>query len=254
MEANYTRGMARVVRLGSLRIPLVLAVLMGLTIVTSIAAAMGLRNGLPLAEWGVFVPALVWKGQVWRLVTWIFYELEPIGLIFAVLMLYWFGRELLERWGTGRFLGVYFGITALAAGLTTLIARFLWPEMWTLPFLGLWPIAEALVIAWATLFPEREIALYLVLRVKGKYLVPITVGLTVLFALFYGFDRFIPHFLAEGMMLLYMGQLRRGVLKWRLKRLERQKRRYVDNVIRLDRRERDRDDEPPTGKPPRWLN
>jgi len=33
----------------------------------------------------VLVPALVLEGQVWRLFTWVFFEQDPIGLVFAIL-------------------------------------------------------------------------------------------------------------------------------------------------------------------------
>ena len=76
-----------------------------------------------------------------------------------------------------------------------------------------------------------------VLRANGKILIALTIGGTVLWAAFTGVPAMLPHFLAEGLMLIYMGQPRRWWLKLRLTRLQQQKKKYVNNVIRLDRDE-----------------
>jgi membrane associated rhomboid family serine protease len=235
-------------RFGRFYIPTPVAVLMALTIVASIGGALY----SPLVQKGMLLPPLVWEGEVWRLVTWTFYEMHPISLVFAVLMLYWFGKDLCDAWGNAKFLAVYFGFSIVVGALTCLIGKFVWHAVWTVPQLGNWPISEALVIAWATLFPDREISLYFVLRVRGRTLILITIGLTVLFALYDGFASFVPHFLAEGLMLLYIGQGRRWYLKWKMVRLQNQAKRYVDNVRRIDGKD---DEEGPPGKPPtKWMN
>jgi membrane associated rhomboid family serine protease len=239
------------IRLGQFELPLVVGVLVILTFVLSVTAAILGRTGVPLASYGLLVPPLVWQGQVWRLVTWQFFELEPIGLIFSCALLYWFGRDLCESWGARKFLAVYFGFVALIGALVCLIGRFLWSDVWAEVYFGTWPIAEALTIAWASLFPDRQILFFFAIRAQGKVLIALTIGATALWAAFAGFSRMVPHFLAELMMLVYVGQLRRLYLTWRLSRLQQQKKRYVANVIRLDREE-DRGDGPPDK--PRFLN
>jgi hypothetical protein len=49
-------------------------------------------------------------------VTWAFFEMNPLGLIFAALALFWFGSDLVRLWGPVRFLATYLGIAAAAAG------------------------------------------------------------------------------------------------------------------------------------------
>jgi membrane associated rhomboid family serine protease len=226
----------------------VIGALIAITLVTSLVGVIGERNGLPLVRLGILSPERVLHGEVWRLVTWVFFELHPYSLIFACLMLYWFGRDLAHKWRPVRFLAVYFGFAAGVALATCLIGRFLWEEAYLSAYAGSWPIQEALIIAWALAFPDRQINLYLVVPVGGRALIWITIGGTVLFAaLSDGFASFLPHFIAEGVMLGYMGQLRRVWLKWRLSRLQSQAKRYVANV------ERDDDDRPPE-KPTRWMN
>jgi hypothetical protein len=237
-------------RLWRFDMPLVVGLIVITTFLTSIIAAIAGRNGLPLAAYGVLMPEAVFRGQVWRLVTWQLFELEPIGLLFSVMLIYWFGRDLCHAWGPRKFLGVYFGFTAAVGILICLIGRFLWSEVYAGFYLGTWPIAEALTIAWATLYPDREILFMFVLRANGKILIALTLAGTALWAAFAGFAAMLPHFLAEALMLIYVGQLRRWWLKLRLTRLQQQKKRYVDNVIRLDRAEERRDDD----DKPRFLN
>jgi membrane associated rhomboid family serine protease len=249
------------------RMPTAVLILVIVTAVASIGGAVMQRNGIfPVFSYGALVPARVWSGELWRLVTWPFLQLDPFGLLFALLVFYWFGGELCRAWGQRKFLLVFFGCTVGVAAATTLIGRFLWSEVYALAYLGNWPIAEAMVIAWAVLYPDRQIYVYFVLPVGGKALIAITLVGTTLFALYYGFALFVPHYLAELSMLLYLGQLRRWMLTWRRDRLMRaQKRqraadqRYVSNVLKFDRRESssggdDDDGSGGSGTKPRWLN
>lgn len=240
--------------MGPVRIPRVVGALIAVTFVLSVLSAILGRNGVPggLARWGVLLPEAVFHGQVWRLATWQFFEFDPIGLLFACLMLYWFGRDLCDRWGPARFLGIYFGFSAVVGLLVCVIGRFLWSDVYQGVYAGTWPVAEAMTIAWALAYPDREIYLFFLVRAGGKILIALTIGLTLLWAAFVGLPAMLPHFLAELLMLVYMGELRRFYLRWKLGRLQAQKKRYVDNVIRVDFEEQRKG--PPDGKPPRWLN
>ncbi len=232
-------------------LPAPILILIVLTAVASIVGA----NWHPLLEYGILSgPAVFEKFQAWRLVTWVFFELHPISLLFACLMLYWFGRDLCSTWGYTKFLAVYFGFAAAVGLATVLFGRFIWNQVYMFPHLGSWPLSEALIIAYASLFPERTINIYFVLPVQGRSLIYITIGGTVLFALFYGFAGFVPHFLAEFFMLLYVGGLRRAYLRWKLQRMEKQRKSYLRSVEMTDREEDDKKGPPPSAKPPRWLN
>ena len=159
------------------------------------------RNGLGgLLEAGALVPQAVAYGQVWRLVTWPLFELDPLGLIFGALGLFWFGSELVRIWGPGRFLLAYFGLAA-ATGLVTCLVALAVPALRTSLFLGMWPVVTALIIAWATYFPSRDVFVYFVLPLRGQNLIYATLAGTLLFALLGGFARFVPHFAAQILML-----------------------------------------------------
>jgi len=186
---------------GSLSIPV--AILIGATLVMSILGAQ-----LPdLLNAGKLSPALVRAGEAWRLVTWVFFEMDPVGLIFAALALFWFGNDLVRLWGPGRFLATYLGLAASAAGVTCLLA-LAWRPLMGLEAAGAWPVLSALIIAWAIAFPTRDIFVYFVLPMRGRNLIYITLGGTLLFALLSrSIASYTPHFAAE---LLALVAMRRG--------------------------------------------
>ena len=69
-------------------------------------------GGRGLVGMAALIPALVWEGQVWRLVTWVFFERDPLSLLFGALTRYWFGRDLCYAWGSKRFLTTFVVIAA----------------------------------------------------------------------------------------------------------------------------------------------
>jgi membrane associated rhomboid family serine protease len=228
------------------RVPAATGFLMALTVLLSIASVLGAKFGAAFPSWLVLQPELVWSGQVWRLVSWIFVELQPINLIFAVMVLYWVGRDLTFAWGTRRFLLTYFGIAAGAALATCLLARvfpgFLAGAVWS----GPWPIIDAMVVAWALLNPDRQIMLWFVLPVSGRGLLYLTIGGTLAFTIWVGLVALLPHLLAEALMLAYANEVfaRRLLQRYRLWGFERRARtRRLKVVGRRD-----------GGGPPTWLN
>jgi len=214
-------------------VPAAVGGLIAATVAVSLVAVVGDRNGLPLLQLSVLAPRAVWSGEVWRLVTWALVETEPLNLLFGGLVLFWFGRDLVEAWGERRFLAVYLGIAAAAGALTSL-AALAWPALLALRFTGFWAALDAIIVAWALLHPFRQILLFFAVPVSGKALLWITVGGTVLFALFTGVAAFVPHLLAEGLAWAWVSG--NGPGRWlRRLRLPRPRRRGRFEVIRADR-------------------
>ena len=223
------------------RVPAAVGGLIVATVVTSLVAAVGGRSGLGLHQLLLLDTGAVWRGEVWRLVTWVLVEGDPVNLLFGGLVLYWFGRDLVEAWGERRFLATYFAVPAVAGVLASLLA-LAWPGLGAYRFSGFWVALNALVVAWGLNHPFRQILLFFAVPVSGKALVWITVGGTVLFALFTGVAAFVPHLLAEGIAWLHVSG--KGPGQWlRRIRLPRRKRRGRFEVIHADR-DPDR----------RWLN
>lgn len=217
-----------------------------LLIAITVAASLSWRWLAPI---GILVPRLFWSGQVWRMVSWVFFELSPMQLVIQCLMLYWFGRDLEEEWGSRKLVGVYLGFAA-GAGAVTCLAALISPTVMSLPYFGGWALTEALTIAWATLNPHREVFLYLVIKLRGRALIAATIGLTVLFAAYYGIGLFLPDFAAELGMLLFMSDagpaLRRRWERWRLRRRGPR--------LRIVEDDEEPPPTPPSPRPPRWVN
>jgi membrane associated rhomboid family serine protease len=225
---------------GSITAPV--AFLIGITLVASIVAAQ-VRE---VAFAGVLVPGLVFQGQAWRLFTWVLFEQDPLGLIFAGLALFWFGNDLARVWGPGRFLLVYFGLAGAAAVVTCLFA-LAFPGLGMTPYAGPWAVVDALIIAWALSFPTRNIFVYFVLPLSGKNLIWATLGGTLLYGLLGGIGRFIPHFAAQ---LLTLAVLRGAPVDiWRKIRFELAYRGWRRRASRLR-------EVPPrsSGDNPRWYH
>jgi membrane associated rhomboid family serine protease len=204
---------------GSIRMPRVVAALIAATAVVSIAAAIGARNGAPgLVSAGLLVVPAVWQGELWRLLTWVFYELDVLPLVFACLTLFWFGSDLARAWGPRRFLGAFFGIAAGAGVVTCLVGRFLWPEVALIPQSGSWPVLDALMVAWGLIHSQRELRLYGVVRLTGRQLVWITLLGTVLYGLFRGLALYVPHLAAELLVLAWLGPVQRMLASRRQRR------------------------------------
>jgi membrane associated rhomboid family serine protease len=223
------------------RVPAAVGGLIVATVVVSLVAAVGGRSGLGLRQLLLLDIGAVWQGEVWRLVTWVLVENEPVNLLFGGLVLYWFGRDLVEAWGERRFLLAYFAVPAVAGLLASLLA-LAWPGLEAYRFSGFWVAVDAVVVAWGLSHPFRQILLFFAVPVSGKTLVLVTVGGTVLFALFTGVGAFVPHLMAEGIAWVHVRG--KGPGQWlRRIRLPRRRGRGRFEVIHADR-DPDR----------RWLN
>ncbi len=224
------------------RVPPVVGGLISAIVVASLLGALGRSFGT--TELAALVPALVWQGQVWRLVTWLFFETDPLSLLFGGLTLYWFGRDLCQAWGSRRFLWTFFGIAIAAASVTCLIARLGWPALMGAVWTGSWPVLSALIVAWAMIFPDRQILFMMALPISGRALLWLTLGGTILYAVFGRLHAYVPHLSAQLFMLAYaQGFSLRGLWQTlRIKGFERRARRRASHlkVVKKD--------------PPRWMN
>src|SRR5882672_8943214 len=92
------------------RIPGAIGLTLVVTVASSLLVAFGSRHAEGIFAYAPLVPNEVWRGQVWRLVTWPFIEPAPLSLVFTCLFLFWFGVDLAREWGPRRFLFVYGGV------------------------------------------------------------------------------------------------------------------------------------------------
>ena len=122
-----------------------------------------------------FHPGLIMRGEVWRLVTWVFLPLNS-NLFFVAIALYFYhfiGSTLEREWGTPKFTVYYiFGI------LLNIIYGFIsWFIMGR--SIGLTPfyLNLSMFFAFAALFPDHRILLFFVIPVKMKWMALINAGI-----------------------------------------------------------------------------
>lgn len=148
-----------------------------------------------LASLAALSPALILRGQLWRLVTWPFVQSDPFALLFGGFMVYWLGEQLAYVWSERRLLGRFLATTVFASVVTTLLALVWSPA--SQPHLGVWPVVNALIVSWAMLYPERQVNIWGVLPLTGKALALVIVGGTLLYGIaaggLSGIGLFTPH-------------------------------------------------------------
>jgi hypothetical protein len=145
--------------------------------------------------WLALAPSRIWRGEVWRLGTWVFIEPGPLSLILTCASVYKFGGELAPRWGDQRLRRFMLEVIVGAAAGTTLLALAS-GTAWHMSRFGGWAVSDALVIAWARQYPDSTLLLYGLLRLRGRDLITVTIAITVLFALFSGPFVMAPELLA----------------------------------------------------------
>jgi len=153
-----------------------------LTLAASVLAAL---DGGWLGTWASFAPSRIWRGEVWRLATWVFVEGSALQLVLTCVAIYHFGGQLAPRWGERRlrrFMVEVLGASAVVATVLALISS----ELWRSYRAGGWAVGDALVIAWARQYPDSTLVLYGLLRLRGKDLITVVIGITAVYAIFAG--------------------------------------------------------------------
>lgn len=168
---NYLNKLER--KLGKFAIPnlslwLVLAYAIGYMMMYMMP---GLLNYLTLE------PAMILRGQIWRLVTWVLIPPSSSNIFFYLIMMllyYSLGKSLEHTWGTFRFNVYIFGgmlFTVIGAFITYVIYYF----MGTIPYgigsyVTTYYINMAIFLAFAVCYPNMQILLYFIIPVKMKWM------------------------------------------------------------------------------------
>ena len=121
-----------------------------------------------------FTPALI-LSQPWTLVTYMFVHAGFLHVFFNMLVLFFFGPVLEERWGSREFLKFY-----LLCGLGAAVLSMLFPQS---SIVGASGAVYGLMVAFAMYWPDSPIHLYGIFPIKAKWLVGGLVALSVFFAL-----------------------------------------------------------------------
>ena len=126
-----------------------------------------------------FVPALIFQGQIWRLVTFIFVPLNEnlLWFLFSVLLYYSIGRSLEQSWGATKFTVYYFlgVILTIVYGLIMGLVGYGWYQTANMYYLNM-----SLFLAFATLYPDTTFLIYFIIPVKAKWLAWLDLGFLAL--------------------------------------------------------------------------
>jgi membrane associated rhomboid family serine protease len=176
-------------RLGSSKL---ISTWLAVTLAASVVAAV---DGGWLASWTALAPARIWRGEVWRLATWVFVERGPVALVLTCAAIFKFGGDLAHRWGERRLRR--FAIEILVGvGVVTALLGLIASDAWHLQRAGGWAVGDVLVIGWARQYPSQPLTLYGFLTLRGQQLVMVTLGIAILFAIYLGPFAMAPELLA----------------------------------------------------------
>lgn len=125
-----------------------------------------------LMPWG-------WGFLPWQLVTYLFLHGSFMHLFFNMFILWMFGMELENMWGSKKFLTFYL-VCGAGAGLIHMFASPIFAGV--APTIGASGAVYGVLLAFAMMFPDRMIFLYFLFPVKAKYFV----GFLIIVGLFMG--------------------------------------------------------------------
>lgn len=167
---SYARGYA-----GRSSIPTGVRWLLIINIVLFVTFFFGARTGLmEVFQHLGLVPAQVVKTfAIWQLFTYMFLH-SPFGyahILFNMLMLWMFGKDLEVVWGTRRFLQYYF-ICGVGAGICVVLANFMFgnPNTRTIGASG---AIYGLLLAFGVVFADTQVLFAFLFPMKAKYMVMI---------------------------------------------------------------------------------
>jgi membrane associated rhomboid family serine protease len=109
----------------------------------------------------------------WQFVTWPFVPAGFVGLLFALLSLWFFGAALEDERGTRWFTELFFssciGGAVLATILSLILGRVI-PLLDSGISIGLWPVSLALLLVYARLHANEPMTFNFIFRARAKYI------------------------------------------------------------------------------------
>lgn len=124
----------------------------------------------PITAWLSLSLDTVMSGQVWRLLTYAFCHstTQFLHIVFNMMVLFFFGRELERKYGSREFLAFYL-IAAVVAALSFLLVDALSGDIRSA--VGASGATMALLVLFACNYPRQEILLWFVVKMQVRWLV-----------------------------------------------------------------------------------
>lgn len=127
-----------------------------------------------------FIPAAIFQGQVWRLVTWLVLPnaSNPFMLLLSCYFYYWIASTLERQWGTARF-NLFYLSGAILSVVLGLILALLQPQFSGIGMDLSYYLNLSIFLIIATMFGDMQVLLFFVVPVKMKWMAIIDVVLIV---------------------------------------------------------------------------
>jgi len=148
--------------------------------VVIISAVVFLIRGAGLDHFIRFIPSAIMRGEIWRLISWVFIPTgggaAGFGILFTAIALYisyMIGTTLEREWGTPKF-NVYYFLGIVLHIVYALTIWLIWGITVSLSpiFLNL-----SLFLAFAVLFPDFTFRLFFIIPIKVKWLALLSAGI-----------------------------------------------------------------------------
>lgn len=163
-----------------------------------------------VVEYLGFTAAEAYK-KPWTIITYMFVHGGFFHVFINMLMLFFFGPPLEERWGGKEFLK-YYAICGVAGALFNVGAMAFDPNIGAIPIVGASGAVYGVMLAYALNWPNSLVWIYAIFPIKVKYLVVI-LGAMTFFSAFGGATDGIAHFAHLGGLVVGYVYLKKG---WQL--------------------------------------
>lgn len=131
---------------------------------------------LPLVKWLGLTPRVVNNGWLWQIVTYMFLHSEAylFHVIFNLLMLYWFGRDIEMNLGSRRFVRFYL-CAGLVAALIYTLTEFIIRGRGSAA-IGASGAIMAVMVLYAIFYPRRQLLFMFLFPMKVRTFVLLMIG------------------------------------------------------------------------------
>jgi membrane associated rhomboid family serine protease len=148
-------------------------------------------------------PAGLSGGLIYQLVTYPFVETNLMSFLFNALVVWFIGSELESQWGQRVYLR-FLLINVMGVGLIFAVVNFLFLGglNYGTALHGLSGINFAMLMAYATLYPDRQMSMMMIFPMKARTFCWILAGIEAYLALFSNFAASWAHLLAMGISYL----------------------------------------------------
>jgi len=202
------------------------------------------RRSILFLSFGL-VPSMVWTQlKIWQIFTYSFIHGGFFHIFFNMFVLWMFGKDLENQWGTKDFLNYYF-VCGMGAGFITVLFGI----NSIIPIVGASGAIYGLLVAYGFTYPNRLVYLYGLFPLKVKHMV-LGLGVIAFFASMSASQSNISHIthisgMIIGLIMMYFNLSWSGLKMWyfkfRLKNIsqqsstnndkEKQMRQKVDEIL-----------------------